>query len=660
MNDLPAAIRNLASRSAGPAFLHSGFRTSSTWLWDKLRASPHIIAYYEIFHEQLASLNSRGAAESHSQISSWRSNHPRSAPYFLEFTPLFRPEGGVRGYESSMAMERFVPEGGMDGVLSEAEISYVGGLIEAATAHGKRPLLTCTRTLGRAKALKKAFGGAHVLLVRNLFHQWGSFSSQAHDGNIYFLQQLDLMITHGRGDAFVRAIDDWFSHRQLNAADEALFTAFLVLHLYLYAHAHDAADAVVDVDRLSDDREHRTAVERALTSLAAWPIDLGDVRSHFEHTPLVVQSINQLEAMVDQFMKLVPLEGLSEEATDFAQRRKTEAFEALRQHEFFGAGQRAVQTRLLAQLHTGAAPTSETPEPPEPTSSMKGARADNPRSSLAAVEAERDDLAAQLVQARADYQTLGAALHATTGERDSLSQALNAKQLELETAIARRNAVAGERDGLAARVARSDADRRTLDSVTAERDALAARGNDLAARLEQYALDYDALGAALHAAASERDALAEALSVERTDWTTRFLQMEADYDQLGAALHAAIGERDDFEVRLAKATADNAETVAILKGRYDKASKALAAARLDLDAKTGELVEALATGEALRGEAVALRREIEAMTHRLDGLDRELSGKTAELAAKTSELRTMENKLSWKLASGLGRALHLR
>ena len=69
-----------------PVFVCSSFRTSSTWLWAKLRAAPNTIAYCEIFNEALATLDIKQA--SGLSYSTWNSKHPHAAPYFLEFAPL--------------------------------------------------------------------------------------------------------------------------------------------------------------------------------------------------------------------------------------------------------------------------------------------------------------------------------------------------------------------------------------------------------------------------------------------------------------------------------------------------------------------------------------------------------------------------------------------
>lgn len=168
-----------------PIFIHSSSRTSSTWLWAALRTSSNAIVYCEIFHEIMESIDCNKIASV--TPASWRSNHPSSAPYFLEFLPLVEPEGGIREYSRSMAAERFIPADGLNGSISLEERAYVSRLLRQAQTWKKTAVLTDTRTLGRMRALKKEFGGYHVLFYRNLFHQWASYSSQMLQGNSYFI-----------------------------------------------------------------------------------------------------------------------------------------------------------------------------------------------------------------------------------------------------------------------------------------------------------------------------------------------------------------------------------------------------------------------------------------------------------------------------------------
>ena len=275
----PVPVRRPGADGAPPVFIHSSWRASSTWLWAKLRAAPTTIAYCEVFHERLASLTTAYLREN--DFSRWASKHPEAAPYFLEFAPLVGVDGAVPGYDRRMAVEWFFPRNGLGGALEAAERNYVQGLICSAEARRKIPVLTDTRTLGRFRAIADAFPGRHVLLVRNAFHQWASYTEQWAHGNSYFIDMLFGTLAGARGDPFARLLIDWFVQEDRSPTNAATFQLFLLFHLYLYAHAYDAADLVVDVNRVADEPDHRAAVEAALSEAVGAPIDLSDARTPF-------------------------------------------------------------------------------------------------------------------------------------------------------------------------------------------------------------------------------------------------------------------------------------------------------------------------------------------------------------------------------------------
>src|SRR5690348_7316763 len=96
-------------------FIHSSWRTSSTWAWLKFRGLSETIGYYEPFHGLMAT---RTRAEAKSvDYKSWDSRHPPGKPYGLEYVPLIRHSGGVPFADAAMAFEWFVPLGGLRGQL---------------------------------------------------------------------------------------------------------------------------------------------------------------------------------------------------------------------------------------------------------------------------------------------------------------------------------------------------------------------------------------------------------------------------------------------------------------------------------------------------------------------------------------------------------------
>ena len=354
--------------NAIPVFVHSSWRTSSTWLWSKLRQARTTVAYYEIFHERLCDCSvddfrQRDDSRPHSK-------HPEAAPYFLEFASLIEPQGIVRGFDRSMAFERFVPAGGLHGSLGADQEAYVNSLIQSAYARGKIPVLTDTRTLGRFNALVDAFPGRHVLLVRNAFHHWASYTEQWADGNDYFFAMLFKTIESSRHDPFIRVLVEWFANRERSPTNAATFQLFLLFHLYLYAHAFDAADLVLDVNKMAAEAEHRTVVERILAGYIDSPVDLSDVRNSFGLSLFSVERKTAFVDTIDQFVKQMIDGSISPQAREFLDRMKDEALAEWERHEFYAkAGRSAALQRLkLAGLRWEEQADGLNKEPSPPSS----------------------------------------------------------------------------------------------------------------------------------------------------------------------------------------------------------------------------------------------------------------------------------------------------
>ena len=332
-----------------PVFLHSSFRTGSTWLWQKLRGAPTTLAFYEIFHETLATLSVNDTRTLNA--TRWNSRHPAGCPYFLEFMPLLEPRGGVAGFDASMSYDSFIPDGGPDGELRSIEKAYVDRLVATAWSKKRIPVLSCTRSLGRARALKRAVPGRTIVLHRNLFHQWSSYCSQAEAGNPFFLETVHRTISAATHDPFMRHVSDWFDCNGQPLAQEDLFQVFVVLHLYLHAIAFDAADLVVDLTEIATDSLVRRGVEANLTEMLRHEIDLSDVRHDCEFADFSVDDPGKVRDTVTQFAKLIPGALLSARAGVFVERAKDTFLAEWDRFEFYTRRPRSVLTARLTQAN---------------------------------------------------------------------------------------------------------------------------------------------------------------------------------------------------------------------------------------------------------------------------------------------------------------------
>jgi FkbM family methyltransferase len=290
-------------------FLHSSWRTSSTWFWDKFRQFPQTACYYEPFNEDLLTITPDQAASA--GYHSWDSRHPPGDPYYPQYLPLIQATGGVRLFDRSMSLNWFTPIGGLRGTLRDAEIKYLNLLIDHAREAGKIPVFGDTRSLGRLWAIKNSFGGLHVFLHRNLWKQWLSYLYYARRGMRYFGETTARAIA-GSEDHFLSAIADFYVKRALrfrscrdggehqppsdnerlrllhSLPESDAFAMFMALHVYLYLNAQLAADLTIDVTKLARDSGYRSRIENELTQQTCLEISFSDVADRQPATSVAI------------------------------------------------------------------------------------------------------------------------------------------------------------------------------------------------------------------------------------------------------------------------------------------------------------------------------------------------------------------------------------
>jgi hypothetical protein len=274
-------------------FIHSGWRCSSTYVWSRFRALPTARAYYEPWHEALANLTSEAIARHTPDASGLR--HPGGAqPYLVEFSDLLAPGGGVAGYRTRFALDDYFLE---PGDQDPEQAAYVHGLIGAARAEGRIPVLACCRTLGRVAWLREQAGGFHIVLIRDPVQQWLSFYSlRKRPRPTYFEQCQYLILAEAEqggpaaallGIPRVRgALAQRIAavRRRLKRAPASMsFAAFIAVYVLSYLKALAQADLVIDVDRLGADAAYARTVSAVVETATGLAPDFSDCRSPTPH-----------------------------------------------------------------------------------------------------------------------------------------------------------------------------------------------------------------------------------------------------------------------------------------------------------------------------------------------------------------------------------------
>lgn len=279
---------DLLSQPASNVFLHGGWRCGSTYVWSRFRALRKTLSFYEPFSEQLASCTAESILKNTEQT--WDSRHPAlAAPYFSEYLPMVG-SSGVCFYDDRFATERYFV--GVQEQLLEQD--YLGLLMECARRENKQAILGFSRSLGRVGAIKQAFDGCHVVLVRDPLQQWLSTRSYREpDQASYFELQPLMILALARPESPAGAIASWLRLPKLSGDsyrhqyrslrrhfrvvdDELSYKAFLAVYMLSHMHALLHADLVIDMDLLSRSPSYRQSISTAFHERAGLAPDFRD------------------------------------------------------------------------------------------------------------------------------------------------------------------------------------------------------------------------------------------------------------------------------------------------------------------------------------------------------------------------------------------------
>lgn len=219
----------LKQSKMSPIFIHAWWRSSSTYVWSKLRCDPSLRCYYEPLHERLAVLD-RATVEGSAEVGTSRQlRHPvPQRHFFFEYLDLIA-QGRLR-YSQDLAYARYLLRSDQG---DEALRDYLQGLIGAATAAGRTPVLCFCRSQIAEPASPASVGLRPYRRVR----ADGEFPRAA-----------------GRTQGA--------SGTTLPIGSRDLLGVFLVLWIASALQAIGCCDHVLDVDRLSADESYRQESSR--------------------------------------------------------------------------------------------------------------------------------------------------------------------------------------------------------------------------------------------------------------------------------------------------------------------------------------------------------------------------------------------------------------
>ena len=285
-----------AREDAGPAgiFLHAGWRSCGTWIWERLRKNARVQAFYEPLHEDLARLRARDIGLL--RPDSWQSGHGTGAPYFAEYMPLLGARGGVHDHNARFAYDDYFRPPWQDDAALE---HYLRSLVANAASEGRVPVLKFCRSLGRVPWLEARFPDMlHVVILRGPQAQWRSARRQMEqNGNRYFIVAPFVILARNAGNPLLANAAEWLGvkrppglgltrTRDLSITSDACwrhvsrlswqerFRGFLALWVASGVTSLQGVATLIDADRLAGEPQIRHAAEAALARVAGLVADL--------------------------------------------------------------------------------------------------------------------------------------------------------------------------------------------------------------------------------------------------------------------------------------------------------------------------------------------------------------------------------------------------
>lgn len=258
------ARHKLQRRQPPAIFLHSLFRSGSTYLFNAFRNENGFWCYYEPLHHQLIEIRQdRLAIFPFDRKTTDKMSHPHlTRPHFYEFTAVLKDDH-IPFFNIFMSYREFAS------VRQHARLyKYVMTLL-VSTPDRLTPLLQFNRSSLRIGWFRRFFAKAlHIYILRNHRDQFESYFRQGEKYNIFLAINLYIIASNCKKWQFAQAYspyandfrvthDLYYDLKRLayfaaELAPAVHYRAFLHLWITSFIEAKRHADIILDMNRLSE------------------------------------------------------------------------------------------------------------------------------------------------------------------------------------------------------------------------------------------------------------------------------------------------------------------------------------------------------------------------------------------------------------------------
>ena len=274
----------MISKNVEPIFIHSLFRSGSTYFFHAIKRTGNFHVYHEPFHEIIRGLpvNWNSWQERTKQLKDILRHDFLDGGYFDEYAHLL--DGLEKYFKPEISYELFFLSKNEDSPILK---SYVDCLINGSL---RLPVLQCTRTTGRIAWFKENYRSKNIFLLRNPWDQWFSYKVDSYVSStpqlIYSQPRLPIVLQEvAEANNFI-LIKGQTIEEQLNyclshpIAPDVDYSLFFGLWLFSLLAAYEECDLILDMDSISRDHLEQLEAEQKLAKVGLTSIDLSDCALH--------------------------------------------------------------------------------------------------------------------------------------------------------------------------------------------------------------------------------------------------------------------------------------------------------------------------------------------------------------------------------------------
>lgn len=271
-------------------FLHSMFRTGSTYMFNKFRSSEKFTTYYEPLHHDLIKLKK-------DSLDIWKynkkatkvMNHPElEKPHFYEFQAAFNcGDEQLPFYDVDFAYKEFFS------VEKEKKLkNYIDNIINV-TDEKKIPLFQFNRTSLRINWFRNNYPSSlNLFLLRNPRDQFESYIQRGKIGKNIFLAinlyialldkkaSIEVLKKQKRFEVSNNITKDLVECMKLtkNYSIKEHYRIFFYIWTLSYFHAEKYTDFIIDMDRINNDGEYLEKIKEKLEIYSQEKLDFKDYK----------------------------------------------------------------------------------------------------------------------------------------------------------------------------------------------------------------------------------------------------------------------------------------------------------------------------------------------------------------------------------------------